>query len=189
MSFTLILQTLYSTTLHPPCIHLFLILLSFPIPVLSHPYIWASHGPWSLAPVLQFSWSSSQKPTYLWPTVLGAPLGLSLFCPGINEPLSCPLTPDLRDCCFKITLLGLSKAKFCLSGPTQDLLCPYLHCHTHRHHQECHRKPMGAGPLLMRDADKELPPGAVKAASGHSREQELDFQGTSGAWLVPCTHP
>lgn len=41
----------------------------------------------------------------------------------------------------------------------------------------------------MRDPAKELPPGAAKAVSGHSREQELDFQRTTRAWLVLCTRP
>lgn len=41
----------------------------------------------------------------------------------------------------------------------------------------------------MRDPAKELPPGAMKAVSRHSREQELDFQGTTMAWLVLCTRP
>lgn len=51
--------------------------------------------------------------------------------------------------------------------------------------QEAH----GHGTLLMRDPAKELPPGAMKAVSGHSREQELDFQGTTRAWLGLCTRP
>ena len=58
----------------PPCIHSFLI-SHFLVPSYLLSCIWASHGPWSFGPKLQFSWSSSQKPTYLWPVVLGFLLG------------------------------------------------------------------------------------------------------------------
>lgn len=53
-------SSILSASIHSP--------LSFPIPVLPL----GLSGPWSFAPVLQFSWSSSQKPTYFWPVVLGS---------------------------------------------------------------------------------------------------------------------
>lgn len=172
MSFTLILQTLYSATLRPPCIHSFLIFHSL---FLSCPS--------SLAPILQFSWSSSQKPTYLWPMVLGFLVGyLSLL------PLSCPLTPDSRECCFKIPLRPVQSKILSVRAYTGPALPLSTLPHTQAPPgvpQEAH----GRRTPLMRDPAEELPLGAMKATSGHSMAQELDFQGATRAWLVLCTHP
>lgn len=65
------------------------------------------------------------------------------------------------------------------------MLCPCLHSHTQAPPgvpQETH----GYRTPLMRDRAKEPPPEAMKAMTGLSREQQLDFQ---GAWPLLCALP
>lgn len=48
---------------------------------------------------------------------------------------------------------------------------------------------MGGRTPLMRASAKELPLGVMRAVARPSREQDLDLQGTTGAWLLLCTYP
>lgn len=71
--------------------------------------MWASRGLWSFAPVLQFSWSSFQKPACLWPVVWGFLLGYLPLLPCSQQAPFMPSYPCSRDCYFTITLQARAK--------------------------------------------------------------------------------
>lgn len=126
---------------------------------------------------------------------------LSLAC-GFGVPLGLSLISALESMSPFHTLLPLTLGTAVSRSPFRPVQSKILSVRAHTRPalplstlphtrappkvpQEAHRH----GTLLMRDPAKELPPGAMKAVSRHSREQELDFQGTTMAWLVLCTRP